>query len=202
MDPLVYDLLINPEPGGQEILKHRGYLMRITVSGLPGSGTTSLARYLSEKHNFGLVSAGEVFRQMAQEHGMDLAEFGKFAEKNQEIDRMIDARQKEIALVRDDIIVEGRLSGWFVEQADLKIWLAAPLECRVERILSRDTIENLEKAKRLTEEREMSEALRYRMYYGIDIRDLSLYHIVLNTERWSVEELGALVDMAISFTKK
>jgi cytidylate kinase len=176
--------------------------MRITVSGLPGSGTTSLARYLSERHKFGLVSAGEVFRQMAQEHGMDLAEFGRFAEKNQEIDRMIDARQKEIALARDDIIVEGRLSGWFVEQADLKIWLAAPLGCRVERILSRDTLENLEKAKRLTEEREMSEALRYRMYYGIDIRDLSLYHIVLNTERWSVEELGALVDLAISFTKK
>jgi cytidylate kinase len=176
--------------------------MRITVSGLPGSGTTSLARYLSEKHNFGLVSAGEVFRQMAREHGMDLAEFGKFAEKNQEIDRMIDARQKEIALSRNDIIVEGRLSGWFVEQADLKIWLAAPLACRVERILSRDTIENLEKAKRLTEEREMSEALRYRMYYGIDIRDLSLYHIVLNSERWGVEQLGTLVDTAISLTKK
>ncbi len=176
--------------------------MRITVSGLPGSGTTSLARYLSEKHNFGLVSAGEVFRQMAREHGMDLAEFGKFAEKNQEIDRMIDARQKEIALERNDIIVEGRLSGWFVEQADLKIWIAASLACRVERILSRDTIENLEKAKRLTEEREMSEALRYRMYYGIDIRDLSLYHIVLNSERWGVEELGTLVDTAISLTKK
>ena len=176
--------------------------MRITVSGLPGSGTTSLARYLSEKHNFGLVSAGEVFRQMAREHGMDLAEFGKFAEKNQEIDRMIDARQNEIALARNDIIVEGRLSGWFVERADLKIWLAAPLACRVERILSRDTIENLEKAKRLTEEREMSEALRYRMYYGIDIRDLSLYHIVLNSERWSVEELATLVDTAISLTKK
>ncbi len=139
---------------------------------------------------------------MAREHGMDLAEFGKFAEKNQEIDRMIDARQKEIALERNDIIVEGRLSGWFVEQADLKIWIAASLACRVERILSRDTIENLEKAKRLTEEREMSEALRYRMYYGIDIRDLSLYHIVLNSERWGVEELGTLVDTAISLTKK
>ena len=46
--------------------------MRITVSGLPGSGTTSLARYLSEKHNFKLISAGEVFRQMAKEHNMDL----------------------------------------------------------------------------------------------------------------------------------
>ena len=33
--------------------------MRITVSGLPGSGTTSLAKYLSEHHNFELILQGK-----------------------------------------------------------------------------------------------------------------------------------------------
>ena len=32
--------------------------MRITVSGLPGSGTTSLSRYLAERHGFTMISAG------------------------------------------------------------------------------------------------------------------------------------------------
>lgn len=171
--------------------------MRITVSGLPGSGTTSLARYLSTKHGFSLISAGEVFRQMAAERNMDLAEFGALARQEPEIDRMIDERQKEIALSMDDIIVEGRLSGWMVTGADLKCWLSAPVACRVSRILVRDQVLDLATAARMTEEREACEAIRYREYYGIDIGDLTPYHIVLNSERWGVEGLGEIVDMAI-----
>jgi cytidylate kinase len=175
--------------------------MRITVSGLPGSGTTSLARYLSEKHNFKLISAGEVFRQMAKEHSMTLAEFGDLAEREPSIDKMIDARQKEIAESRDAIILEGRLSGWMVPSADLKIWLTAPISCRIKRIQFRDVVEDEETAFRTTREREESEATRYRMYYNIDIGDMSPYHIVLNSERFGIEELGAVADTAISFLK-
>ncbi|MCX6700885.1 MAG: AAA family ATPase [Methanomicrobiales archaeon] len=176
--------------------------MRITVSGLPGSGTTSLARYLSEKYNFGLISAGEIFRQMAKEHNMDLPQFGALAESDPSFDRMIDERQKEIAESRDNIIVEGRLSGWMVPSADLKIWINAPLGCRVRRIQSRDEVINEETAKHTTKDREQCEALRYRMYYQIDISDLGLYHMILNSEHWGIEQLGAIVDTAIAVTKK
>lgn len=167
--------------------------MRITVSGLPGSGTTSLAKYLAELLNSDLISAGEVFRQMAAEQGMDVAEFGRLAEKDPSYDRLIDERQKEIALEHQEIIVEGRLSAWFVPQADLKIWLYAPVECRVLRIQSRDTIGDLDTASRLTSERENSEAIRYKTYYGIDIADLSPYHLILNSSLLGVEELGEIV---------
>jgi cytidylate kinase len=171
--------------------------MRVTVSGLPGSGTTSLARYLAAEHNLDLISAGEVFRQMAKEREMDLVEFGRLASEDSSIDRLIDERQKEIAAERNDIIVEGRLSGWFIGDAELKIWLTASLECRIRRILARDVIENLDIAKKTTRQREECEAERYRTYYDIDIGDLSPYHMVLNSERWGVEELGAIVDTAI-----
>jgi CMP/dCMP kinase len=176
--------------------------MRITVSGLPGSGTTSLARYLSEKHHLDLISAGEVFRQMAKEHNMDLAEFGALAEREPSIDTMIDTRQKEIAESRDNIIVEGRLSGWMVPGADLKIWLTAPVTCRVKRIQFRDVVSDEETANRTTQERETCEAIRYRMYYQIDISDLSPYHIVLNSEHWGIEQLGVIVDAAVEATRK
>ena len=42
---------------------------------------------------------------------MDLAEFGRLAEKDPAFDKMIDARQKEIAEKKDNIIVEGRFFG-------------------------------------------------------------------------------------------
>jgi len=172
--------------------------MRITVSGLPGSGTTSLSRYLAERHGITMISAGEVFRQLAHEHSMGLAEFGRLAEQNPTFDKMIDARQKEIAAERDNIIVEGRLSGWMVENADLKIWLHAPIGCRISRIVTRDHIADRTTAEKITLEREQCEAGRYRLYYDIDINDLSIYHLILNSEHWEVSGLGSIVDTAIA----
>jgi CMP/dCMP kinase len=171
--------------------------MRITVSGLPGSGTTSLSRYLAERHGFSLISAGEVFRQLAKEHDMELAEFGRLAEGNPSFDKMIDERQKEIAKQRDNVIIEGRLSGWMVPEADLKIWLFAPIGCRIKRIVFRDHIVDEETAGAVTIERERCEAGRYQSYYDIDISDLSIYHLILNSQHWKVDGLGAIVDTGI-----
>ncbi len=176
--------------------------MRITVSGLPGSGTTSLSRYLAEHHRFEMISAGEVFRQLALEHNLELAEFGRLAEQNESFDKMIDARQKEIASKQDNIIVEGRLSGWMVDSADLKIWLFAPIGCRIKRIISRDHAPDEKTATEITIERERCEAGRYRSYYNIDINDLSIYHMVLNSEHWGIAELGAIVNAGIAGLEK
>ena len=176
--------------------------MRITVSGLPGSGTTSLSRYLEEHHRFEMISAGEVFRQLATGHNLDLAEFGRLAEQDERYDTMIDARQKEIASRRDNIIIEGRLSGWMVDNADLRIWLYAPIGCRIKRIISRDLVPDEKAATEITIERERCESGRYRSYYNIDINDLSIYHMVLNSEHWGIAELGAIVDAGIAGLKK
>lgn len=176
--------------------------MRVTVSGLPGSGTTSLARHIAKTHQYPLISAGEVFRRMAEEHHMDLADFGNLAEKDPCFDRMIDEKQQEISRAYEEIVIEGRLSAWFVPDADLRIWLFAPLETRVMRIQVRDDFGDIETATRLTKEREASEAVRYRTYYNIDIHDLSPYHLVLNSGLWEVEELGMIVDRAIDLKLK
>ena len=110
---------------------------------------------------------------------------------------MIDARQKEIAAGRDNIIVEGRLSGWMVTDADIRIWLFAPIGCRIKRIVLRDQIADEKSAERITIEREECEAERYRNYYNIDISDLSIYQVILNSEHWNVDGLGAIIDTAI-----
>ena len=175
--------------------------MRITVSGPPGSGTTSLAKYLATQHRLEMISAGEVFRQIAKERNMDIAELGKLAENDLSIDALIDARQKELAQKWDNIVVEGRLSGWLVENADLKIWLTASLGCRAKRIAQRDEVDEYT-ARMMTMVREACEARRYQNYYSIDIHDLTPYHIVMNSELWITGQLGAIVDTAISCLKK
>jgi cytidylate kinase len=175
--------------------------MRITISGPPGSGTTTLARSIAGKHGLELISAGEVFRDLAEERGLSLAEFGALAEKDITIDALIDVRQKETAKARDNIVVEGRLSGWMVEDADLRIWLDAPLACRAKRIANRDGMDEYT-AREITLQREESERTRYRNYYRIEIGDLSPYHLIMNSELWSSEALAAIVDLAISHLRK
>jgi cytidylate kinase len=175
--------------------------LKVTISGPPGSGTTTLARSIAEKHHLELISAGEVFRDLAKERGLSIAEFGALAEKEIGIDALIDVRQKEVAKERDNIVVEGRLSGWMVEDADLRIWLTAPIACRAKRIASRDGMDEYT-AREVTIAREESERKRYRNYYKIEIDDLSPYHLAMNSELWSGGALAAIADLAIGYLKK
>jgi cytidylate kinase len=45
--------------------------------------------------------------------------------------------------------------------------------------------------------REVSEAGRYRSYYGIDLEDQSFYDISLNTARWDAETVLDIVLSAV-----
>jgi cytidylate kinase len=175
--------------------------VRITISGSPGSGTTTLGRSISEKYSYRYVSAGEVFRGLAKERNLDLAAFGKIAENDPAIDLEIDARQKEIGESSDDIILEGRLAGWMVENADLKILLYASPECRSIRIAAREGLTE-EQAFEMTVEREASEAVRYMEYYEIDILDFSPYDLILNSETFSADELFSIVNGVVSLLLK
>jgi len=68
----------------------------ITVSGLPGSGTTTLAETLSERLNATYLNGGTVFRALAEEQGMELNEFSKYVNENPDIDRAIDFKLRQI----------------------------------------------------------------------------------------------------------
>lgn len=173
--------------------------MQITVSGLPGSGTTTLSRLLSEFYDLELVSSGEIFRKMAKDRGMSLAEFGALAEKNPTIDLEIDKNQKAILHSRDGIILESRLAGHMAEGRPnvLKIWIKAPTLTRVRRIQRREKSVSFDEELAKTTEREKSEALRYKNYYGIDITDLSIYDIVIDSEKWNQYQTLDILKVAI-----
>ena len=172
--------------------------MRITISGLPGSGTTTVAKLLAEKLGYKLISAGEVFRRLAIERGMTLEEFSRYADENPEIDLYIDRMQKELAEKEKDVIVEGRLSGWMIKDA-FKVWIYADPEVRYERIAKREGIE-IGRARVETKRREEIEKRRYQKYYSIDLEDLSVYHIAINSGKFKPEEIVEIILKALELT--
>lgn len=173
--------------------------MRITISGPPGSGKSTLSKMLSAKLGLELVSMGDIFRKLANDRCMSLDEFGTLAKCNDDIDRKLDEEQKKIAKEKDDIILEGRLSGFLVD-ADLKVWLKAPLEIRAQRIAKREN-KSVSSAMKETSEREECERVRYLNYYNIDIRDLSVYDIIIDSTKLRTEEICEIVGKAVECLK-
>ncbi len=169
--------------------------MKITLSGLPGSGTTTVARLLAKELGLELISAGEMFRELASAEKLRLEQFSELAEEDEDFDRQVDERQAEEARKRAEVVVEGRLSGFFVPDADLKVWLKAPSAVRASRIAGREG-EGYEAAFSAMKNRERSERERYEKYYGIILDDLSLYDLVLNSARWGERGVVAVVKVA------
>ena len=166
--------------------------MIVTIGGLAGTGTTTLAEVLSEKLDVPYISAGFIFREMAAERGMSVLEFSEFAEGNDDIDKEIDKRQAEKAKSSEKLIIEGRLSAYFVDNADLRIWLLTPFDVRSKRIAQRED-KSVDVAKDEIIIREKSEALRYKEIHNIDISNMDIYDIIINTDSFNPESISEII---------
>ncbi len=165
--------------------------MIITIGGVAGSGTTTAAKVLSERLDYPFLSAGAIFRQMAEEHGMSLIEFNKYSENNTNIDIELDKRQAQIAHESENLIVEGRLSSYFID-SDLKIWFNAPLDVRAQRVCDREN-KSIEQAKKEILTREESEALRYKDIHNIDINNMDIYDLIINTNSFNPDSIVEII---------
>jgi cytidylate kinase len=168
--------------------------MKITISGVPGTGTTTLSKALSKELDLRWVNSGDLFRRIASEKRVSLVELSRMAEQGPEIDYLIDDIMKEEAKAGPGIF-EGRLAGHLLE-ADLKILLKGDLKARAQRVASREG-KLLEDALRESRQREESEARRYKKYYNIDLHDCSVYDLVIDTIRWNEKGTQAIALAAV-----
>ncbi len=159
--------------------------MRITISGKAGAGKSTVAKLLSEKLSMKHYSIGDLMRVMANEKGISLLELNKLAETDKSIDFELDEKLKEVGKTKDNFVVDGRLTAYFIPNADVRVFLDTEDRVRAERILmdkrehekSKDLNEMVEKIRK----RESSEKKRYMQYYGVDYSDKKLYNLVIDT---------------------
>ncbi len=174
-------------------------MVRVTVGGLPGTGTSTLCRLLQDRLDVPYTYAGQLFRDEAARRDMELAAFGALCQEDPSVDQALDDQQVALLRESDALILEGRLSGWLAHRNDvpaLKVWITCEDTERMRRITDRDG-GDVEAQKAKTLEREASEADRYQRYYGIDLSDLSPYDLVLDSTAASPEELADRVQAAL-----
>ena len=76
--------------------------MIITISGLPGSGKSTVARLLADKLRLKHYSTGDYMRKMAGDRHLTLAQLGQQAEKDKKIDEELDTWQIKLGLTEDN----------------------------------------------------------------------------------------------------
>jgi CMP/dCMP kinase len=170
----------------------------ITISGLPGSGKTTVARLVARDLGLEHVYAGNIFRRQAEAHGLTLEEYLRRAETDPSIDRELD-RQMETRAARGEAVLEGRLAGFMADRAGvdaLKIFLQASEEVRAGRISDREGGAATQRLREI-QAREASDHRRYLDLYGVDYHDLTRYDLIMETDRRTPEEVAqAIVEQA------
>lgn len=170
--------------------------MIITISGLHGTGKSTIGKLIAKALGLTFYSTGEAFRELAYKQKMSLKEFTKYVENNPNIDLELDEKIVEIAK-KGDVLIDSQLSGFLLEDiADFRIYLVCPIDVRVNRMGSRDQTPYKEKLKETTL-RERSEAIRFKKLYNIDLTDMNKinenFDLIINTENLSIEEVVDII---------
>lgn len=166
--------------------------MIISISGVPGSGKTSVGKMLAERLGLRFYSVGGLRGKMAMERGLSIDELNKLGENDRTTDALVDDDQKELGTTENNFVIEGRLSWHFIPHS-YKIFLDCDPQEAARRIfagqraasgkerLDEKMYESIEETQRAIEARVASDVLRYQKYYQLDYRDPAHYDLVFDT---------------------
>ncbi len=91
------------------------------------------------------------------------------------------------------VVVDSHLAALLLQGlADYMVYVKAPLIVRARRIAEREG-KSLWEALAETVEREWSQRERFLRYYGVDVWDLSVFHLVVDTSVYRIEEAYRII---------
>ena len=159
----------------------------VCISGMAGTGKSTLAKKLAQKYGLKYYSGGDALRALAAEKGYTSSSNGwwespeglSFLEQRKldaSFDRAVDEKLLEYA-AQGHVLLDSWTMPWLVKQG-FKIWLAASVEKQAERIAQRDKM-TVEAALEALKKKEVSEDDERRLQEEIQkLTDhLSLIHI-------------------------
>lgn len=166
---------------------------KISLAGDLGSGKSTVANILIERLGAEYYSTGAIVRSIAAKHGMSVVELNVYMETHPEIDHEIDDGLKALSDVDKLLVIDSRMA-WHFTKGTFKVYLSTDPETSALRIMnanrSGEHAATLEETIKETKARRESEKKRYNEQYGVDIKDLMNYSLIIDTSNATPEEVA------------
>jgi len=163
-------------------------MVKISLFGLPGTGTSKVGKLYAKIYSLDFVSSGNMFRDIARGRGLSVYELTEICSNNSKIDRELDNKIKLFGINNDNFIIDSRLA-WFTISDSIKIKFVTDDIIRFKRISQRDNI-SLDEVEIKTKNREASERKRYFSYYNIeDYSEDKNFDYIIDTTNLTPEEI-------------
>lgn len=178
--------------------------MIITITGKPCSGKGAVTAYLVNNYGFEKFSAGDIFRRIATERGVDVLELNRLNDTS--IDHMVDDEIVKVGKENEGkkMIFDSRTAWHFVPKS-FKVFIDVEPQEQARRLINsgRNTEKvdlSVEEAIASLDERWNLENTRYMSIYGFDNRNKANYDLVIDNTNLTIEETGkAIYDAYLNY---
>jgi len=170
----------------------------ICISGMAGTGKSTLSKKLAEKYGLRYFSGGDVLKELANQEGYDVSVQGwwestqglKFLNErinDPKFDKAVDDKLLEYAN-QGNVLLDSWTMPWLLKEG-FKIWLEAAFEKRAARVAVRDGMTAAEAFGVLQEKEARTKAI-YKALYGFVLgEDFKPFDFVLDTDNLSADEV-------------
>lgn len=169
---------------------------KISLAGDLGSGKSTVADILLSRLGAEYYCTGAIVRSIAAERGMTVTELNKYMETHPEIDHEIDDGIAALSELDKFLIIDSRMA-WHFTKGTFKVYLSCDIETSALRIMNANRAgehaATLEETIDCTRQRRESEKKRYTEQYGVNIKDLSNYSLIVDTTVATPEEVAECI---------
>lgn len=175
--------------------------MKITITGLAGTGKSTVAHKIAEKFGYEFFSSGNMFREKARALGWTIDELDQHSKNDPKYDNELDQEVQKMGLIHDAFVFDSRLAWYFIPDST-KILLTCDNETRIKRIADREN-KTVEQVKAETLAREEAIYDRYKKYYKIEkFDDEKNFDLIVDTTHTNVDEVMAKISEYIKKKQK
>jgi cytidylate kinase len=170
----------------------------ICISGLAGTGKSTLSKKLAEKYHLRYYSGGDVLKELAKLEGYDVSVQGWWESpqglnflnervNDPKFDKAVDDKLLEY-VQQGNVLLDSWTMPWLL-QGGFKIWLEASFEKRAARVAIRDGMTTAQALEVLKEKEARTKAI-YKALYGFVLgEDFKPFDFVLDTDNLSADEV-------------
>ena len=169
---------------------------KISLAGELGSGKSTVSDILISRLGAEYYSTGSIVRSIAERMGMTITELNKYMETHPEIDEEIDRGIADLSDLDKLLVIDSRMA-WHFTKGTFKVYLSVDVETSALRIMNAGRKEekssSLDEAIAATLARRNSEQKRYLSQYGVDIKDLTNYSLIVDSTVATPDEVAQVI---------